>query len=392
MIKDLVLSEDWSPQVGGAHFWLENTYRRWGAPVEVMTAKNYSKNARLNEAIFKDEVGETLHVRRILEPLPNISLRPFDWVKVYRNVRFVCRSIGKTATRIHCKAYFPEGMIGLLTKYSGKQVPRLIVYAHGEEVNVARSSRLLTAIARHVYASADLIIANSRNTERMVRSLVPNVKTVIIHPGVDVASVESVCEKRNIIRCRQGWPDKLFVILTIARLEPQKNVARVIEALKMLRDEGAEIRYVVIGSGSELSKLKQKVLEIDARQWIEFYDRVSEQEKLEFLASSDIYAMPSIKDGQMIEGFGIAFIEAAAARLPSISGIEGGQAEAVLDGLTGFNVDGESVEAIKDRISFLINNNLRYEEMADRASEWARINDWSEVARKTRIAIECGES
>ena len=69
-----------------------------------------------------------------------------------------------------------------------------------------------------------------------------------------------------------------------------------------------------------------------------FTGAVSDAEKKLIFAACDIHAMPSVQLGEMIEGFGIVFLEAAAAGKPSICGNIGGQAEAVLDGRTGLVV------------------------------------------------------
>ena len=55
------------------------------------------------------------------------------------------------------------------------------------------------------------------------------------------------------------------------------------------------------------------------------------------------------------EGFGIVFLEAAAAGVPQVAGQSGGAAEAVADGETGFVVgDPRDVEAVSDALERLL--------------------------------------
>ena len=98
-------------------------------------------------------------------------------------------------------------------------------------------------------------------------------------------------------------------------------------------------------------------------------------------------AMPSIDEGGLIEGFGIVFLEAAAAGVPSIAGNNGGQAEAVLDGRTGRVVDGRNVEAVADAIRALIGDPAARAEMAVQCVAWAAQNDWTRVVTRTIDAL-----
>ncbi len=85
-----------------------------------------------------------------------------------------------------------------------------------------------------------------------------------------------------------------------------------------------------------------------------FTGAVSDAEKKLIFAACDIHAMPSVQLGEMIEGFGIVFLEAAAAGKPSICGNIGGQAEAVLDGRTGLVVDGADLDRVADALRSLV--------------------------------------
>ena len=61
-------------------------------------------------------------------------------------------------------------------------------------------------------------------------------------------------------------------------------------------------------------------------------------------AAADVFVMPNRTDGVDFEGFGIVFLEAAAAGLPVIGGRSGGAPEAVAEGVTGTLVDGADIE------------------------------------------------
>ena len=67
-------------------------------------------------------------------------------------------------------------------------------------------------------------------------------------------------------------------------------------------------------------------------------------------AACDIFAMPSraLSQRDGIEGFGIVFLEAAAASKPVVGGRSGGIPEAVHDGVTGRLVDPDDVDQLAE--------------------------------------------
>jgi phosphatidylinositol alpha-1,6-mannosyltransferase len=76
----------------------------------------------------------------------------------------------------------------------------------------------------------------------------------------------------------------------------------------------------------------------------------------------DIFAMPSRSrfGGLEVEGLGIVYLEASACGLPVIAGESGGAPDAVIEGVTGFVVDGTSTEQIANRaIQLLRDEKLR---------------------------------
>ena len=68
--------------------------------------------------------------------------------------------------------------------------------------------------------------------------------------------------------------------------------------------------------------------------------RVSDEDRAALLGAADIFVMDCRNRwfGLEQEGFGIVFLEAAAAGVPQIAGDSGGAAEAVVDGTTGLVV------------------------------------------------------
>src|SRR5947209_13799964 len=93
---------------------------------------------------------------------------PHGFAGYFRGIRNLWRIVRRERVRLlHCGRCLPEGWMALaVRRLTG--VPYLL-FVHGEEMNTASTSRELTWMARRVLAGAKLVIANSRNTEAILR-------------------------------------------------------------------------------------------------------------------------------------------------------------------------------------------------------------------------------
>lgn len=389
---DVVVSLDFLPSVGGAHLWLYEVYRRWPKQVAVFTRRPPA-DAEAAERVraFDALLSESLRVHRDALDGQEINLLKLSYLVETllqaRRVAELARSDGGKP-RLHALRAFPEGFIALLAKRLFLRGARLVTYAHGEEILVAATSRQLSAMARWVYKGSDAIVANSSNTEDLVRRVYPTARVIRVHPGVDESFfVGDQTVARERIRSRYSWPRDAFVLLSVARMEPRKNQSMVIRAVASLRDKGYDIRYLCAGNGETRSALELLVRELGVRESVVFPGQISDAEKREFFRGADAHVMVSIQHGAMIEGFGIVFIEAAAAGLPSIAGNSGGQAEAVLDGRTGIVVDGTSLGEVTAAILRLATDEKLRDRFRIAAKGWAAEHEWTHVVQRTTAAL-----
>jgi phosphatidylinositol alpha-1,6-mannosyltransferase len=96
----------------------------------------------------------------------------------------------------------------------------------------------------------------------------------------------------------------------------------------------------VVGDGEERARLEQMVDRFGLRDRVSFAGGVPADALPEYYAAGDIFVHPNRVDGLDVEGFGIVFLEAAAAGLPTIGGATGGVPEAIGEGETGLLVSG----------------------------------------------------
>lgn len=386
---DIVLSQDFLPKIGGAHLWLYEIYSRWSSPVKVLTQKcNSNIEEEQEERRFDENDHGSIEIIRSDIAIKDINLFSLKCLsQLSHSLRKLTQIMGTEIATIHCLRAFPEGLVAMLIKLVRPNRIRLVTYAHGEEILVAQTSRQLTFIAGMTYSCSDLVIANSESTRALAKELCKSADIVCIHPGVDVARFERRESEIAKFQAQLGWPNGTIIVSTIARMEPRKNHGMVIKAIADLRKEGYPISYICGGSGPESANLKALANELGIAKWVQFPGRLSEEDKILTFGCSDIYVMPSIKVGEMIEGFGIVFLEAAAAGIPSICGKVGGQGEAVLHCKTGLMVDGESLDEVKSAIKALVGDKSLRRKMGEDGIRWAAEHNWSRVVKDTHKAL-----
>ena len=380
-MTDIFFTYDFFPKVGGAHFWLYKVAYNWPKPSMVLTAVD---NEHFQEASFfdKQEHGSIRQIIRLPFRLRSGGIDRDLLPNSFLLFKFLRQFLISSNITVHAVRVFPEAATVLLAKLLWRRKLRLIIYVHGEEFLVAKTSKQLKFLTYLGLKYADLVIANSYSTKKLVKKFGGCTKLKVVHLGVDFNKFQRPLSERQNTRAKWNFFDDVVILVTIARMEPHKNHESVIRVLKELYDEGLTLAYVLGSTGEKEKDLKRLVHDLKLNEIVRFLGYLSEEEKIKTLCAADIHIMPSIQVGPMIEGFGIVFMEAAAAGLPSIAGKVGGQPEAVLHGKTGLIVDGTNLNEIKEAIKRLVTNAELRKEMGNKAREWARAHDWSIIAQK----------
>lgn len=126
---------------------------------------------------------------------------------------------------------------------------------------------------------------------------------------------------------------KRKIILTVGRLSPSeryKGHDRIIAALPQVLAQVPETTYLIIGEGEDRTRLEDLAQKAGVRDKVEFAGHVPQDALQKYYALADVFAMPSTG-----EGFGIVFLEAAAAALHVIGGNLDGSVDALAEGRIG---------------------------------------------------------
>ena len=152
-------------------------------------------------------------------------------------------------------------------------------------------------------------------------------RIVVIANGVSPVDWDALQAKRRADRAKDGRPLVVFA----GRLEWEKGVHTLIEALAVVRRQIPDVHLVIAGEGSTTTTLREDVRarrlgrHVDFAGWLPFDDLTR------LLAGADVVVVPSL-----YEPFGLVALEAAIVGAPLVVARTGGLIEVVDDPATGW--------------------------------------------------------
>ena len=233
-----------------------------------------------------------------------------------------------------------------------------ICLIHSKEINHKKGSRINKKVLE-VLNNADHVIANSNFTKNLAIELGVEEKRIkVINPGVDPVSE---IPKNDLKKAEEILKSKKNRLITVSRFDKRKNHEKVIMAIRNLKEIYPDIVYTCIGYGDEEKNLKKLVIELKLEKQIFFLRDIPIGLKNALVAKSNVFIMPSIIHKKSVEGFGIAFVEAAQYGIPSIGGKDGGAADAIIHEKTGIICNGNNLDEIYSSVDAIFKENKHLE-------------------------------
>ncbi|HYM87542.1 MAG TPA: glycosyltransferase family 4 protein [Nitrospiraceae bacterium] len=223
-------------------------------------------------------------------------------------------------------------------------------------------------VQRYWLDRVEAVIAISRQIEQsLIAGGVAVKKVRTLYSGIDLFK-RQLTHDGQAIRQMIGIPDGAVLLGTIANLFPRKGYEVMLQALPAIVRAAPTVHYVIVGTdGSDYAdRLKQLAHELkiaDRVHIVGFQDPVQP-----FLASLDLYVHPAL-----MEGFGIAVVEAMAMGKAVVATTTGGLPEVVAQGETGLLVPPGDVESLAATVVSLLQDRVRREQLGRNGS--ARVHE-----------------
>ena len=374
MRRHLLVSNDFPPKVGGIQSYLWELWRRLPAEAVAVHTTPYAGAGQFDA---EQSFAITRSRESVLLPTPMVSRRVERLAEVHGAELVIwdpALPVGHAAHRVH-RPY--------------------AVVLHGAEVTVPGRLPGTRQLLRRVLRGASLVICAGRysaaEAERAAGHPLP---TVIVSPGVDIDRFRPLdASERSSVRRELGLPVDAPLVVSVSRLVPRKGMDTLVRAASRLSKRIPDAVVAIAGSGRDRARLEGLVATIGAP--VRLLGRVPDELLPGLYGAGDVFSMScrSRWAGLEQEGFGIVFVEAAAAGVPAVAGDSGGSAEAVADGETGLVVrrSGDSLR-VAEALGDLIDDESRRLEMGRRARARAEAEfSYDVLAARLREGLDAAE-
>jgi phosphatidylinositol alpha-1,6-mannosyltransferase len=372
--RTLIVTNDFPPRTGGIEsFVFAMASRMPPGEVVVHTARQRGGDrfdAGLPFPVVRDP-------SRLLVPTPAIAGRAAR----------LARSEG--CDRVWFGAAAPLGLLAAGLRDAG--VERSVATTHGHEVWWA-SVPVTRQLLRRIGDRNDVVTyLGEYCRSRIAPALSPAAqhRMVRLTPGVDAEKFRPGAGGEEVRR-RHGLAGRP-VVVCVSRMVARKGQDVLIRALPGIRRTVPDAAVLLVGDGPHRRVLERLVRRLGLDGHVVFAGRVPWHLTPAYYDAGTVFCMPTRtrRGGLEPEALGICYLEAAATGLPVVAGDSGGAPDAVLDGRSGYVVDGRDVGAVTERCARLLGD----PELAGRlgragrawvTEQWA----WDGLAERLRCLLD----
>lgn len=258
---------------------------------------------------------------------------------------------------IHCHTPMTSFLTRLAARQSRKQGAHVMYTCHGFHFHASASLKnwlMYYPVEWLMSWLTDTIVTICREDYGRLQHFHMKHKCYIPGVGVNITHIQNLQVDKRQKKHEIGVPEDGILVLSVGELIPRKNHQVIVRALGKLKNP--HLYYAICGKGPLEQELRQ--LAKDCGLADRFLLLGFRQDVPELLHAADISAFPSL-----IEGLGLAGIEALAAGVPLVASNVQGIKDYVIDGKTGFTCAPNDVNGFAKHIAYLAANPGMREQM-----------------------------
>lgn len=237
-------------------------------------------------------------------------------------------------------AYFVKMLTGIPYSFS----------AHAKDIYLQGDIEFLT---RKIWNAKFAVTCTEYNRRHLISIVGEAAPVFRVYHGIDL---NMFSPHRKIHRTR-----KKPHILSVGRLVAKKGFATLLQALKIIREQGIEFECDIVGGGELRQELQAQIDRLNLQKNVHLHNEKSQQELLTFYQRADLFALAcEVQTNGDRDGIPNVLVEAMATATPVVATRISGIPELITHGKTGMLVEPKNPEALAEMlISVLQNSSLR---------------------------------
>lgn len=258
---------------------------------------------------------------------------------------------------VHCH-FGPNGNFAVSLKELGAIKGKILTSFHGESSYALQQNKYLSDYST-LFEQGDAILPMSDKEKEDLIKLGCSAQKIVVHRmGVDLSQF--------IYKPRQPDRDGKIQLLSVARLAPKKGLAYGIRAVAEVLKKHPHLEYNIVGDGPLKEELQALINSLGVQENVKLLGWKRQEEVIQLTQAAHIFLAPSIisDDGDQ-EGIPVSIMEAMAQGLPVLSTLHAGIPELIREGESGFLVPERDVDALANRLAYLVEHPERWPEMGE---------------------------
>jgi glycosyltransferase involved in cell wall biosynthesis len=240
--------------------------------------------------------------------------------------------------------------------------------------------RYLSPLNLALLGAADRLFVQTRaEWDALAAAGLPDSRICLGGVGADPAECTGGDRARGRARWHLGATE--IVVGHLANKSWDKGTVDLLDAAEALWARGAAFRLVL--AGQEMPSFTRRWARTTFRDRIVNLGRLDDQEKRDFYASIDLFALPSY-----VESFGISPLEAALNGIPTVGYALGGLRELWDAGHDAVLVEPGNIHELQGRLLFLVSSESERRRLGRAAAEMAAGHTWAKAMTRVLVAYD----
>ncbi|MGN6264158.1 MAG: glycosyltransferase family 4 protein [Ginsengibacter sp.] len=308
----------------------------------------------INSPLNEDIDFITIDTTAVSVPPPHVIVRLFKAIK--RIIIFIFKLLTHKINAILIFSadgfsFIEKGLMALIGKIFQKKV--IFAPRSGLSKDDYQKSRFMRMYMKFILNQVDYIICQGNRWKEFYQKVT-----------TDYSSTSKFVIQQNWLNIDEYVQNQkeysindssLIKVMYLGWIEEYKGIYDILKAVKETSDKGIEIELKIYGSGSKLKEAKELAKDLHLNDNVHFEGWANQTVKLNALAETDIFVLPSHK-----EGFPNSLLEAMASQLPVIATNVGGVADLIKNEYNGILIEQNNVQALSDAmIQLATDGNVR---------------------------------
>ena len=297
-----------------------------------------------------------------------LGLSVSSFVKNFFEIR---KSLTK-ADIVHVLDLYPYALIAAVAGFGLRK--KMIITLVGSGSIIPLYSKYLF-LYRIVCKKAATLTAISSFVRREVLQRLPGLSISVITPGINVAELMS--KGTSSLQTHLWKP----YIISVGSLRWRKGYKYSIRAFKEVTKNFPDLKYIIVGkkySDVMYAKLVTLIQELDLKGKVIILDSIDSLDDIKVLYhGAELFFILSQNKGHDVEGFGMVFLEAAAAGLPVVGSSDCGVSDAMKEGVNGYLVTSDDVDGAAQAVSKILKDPELKKRMGEASKIFAKTQDWA---------------